>query len=630
MTDTDLEHVRRALGGPTVTPEVLVRALAHEDWRVRHDAVECVRRIHIDGEHVRALFAGLRDRENVSLRNASARALACLGSSVRPHVAAELPALDSDARKLALEVLYEAPDSASISTLLQWTADADTNVAVAAIEGLAFARESDPAALREASNHVLALLGQALPPERLAACCATLSEIGPPLPDPLFAKLYVESSLRALLLTAARGSTGAFAVAQAVAEVRARSSLASVALENLTELLRAGERELLVHAGVNAELGLLANTGANLALRAFCLEDSALSELCETAALRDTVLLDALQNYGAAALSPLLSRLRQDPSLDLTPGLLHLESSFDVRTLAQLCSVVSERISSALLDDVTEDLLHLLARVWRRLGGDDAVPLTAPAIAVLAEDATLDVLGRAVLTLVDASVPLRREVSRTPRLSPLQNLHEPGGALPCMHADDAFLREIGAKYAVIPEHLELLRVLALDEDPAVSDAATERLCTPEGVPVLESLAREHTRGVNQRRFLRALGKVAPAKVLELAPTASYGVGELYAIVEVLAPLSSAHAVLIQRGLATGDPELITAMLRHTSPTALSPEIIALMDHPEVAVQRQAAHLLAHESAHRESVRARLARMPSAHERGAIREALMLPKLREHR
>jgi HEAT repeat protein len=117
-------------------PELLMRALSDDDWRVRKEGAAVAPILEPRAEIVAALVAALGDRVNIALRNAAVEALVAIGAdSIAPAVDA-LASLDADGRKLAVEVLGGVPDMRGVHALQRALADDDANVRAAAAEAL--------------------------------------------------------------------------------------------------------------------------------------------------------------------------------------------------------------------------------------------------------------------------------------------------------------------------------------------------------------------------------------------------------------------------------------------------------------------------------------------------------------
>lgn len=138
---------------------LLLRALGDSDWRVRKEAAAVAPRIEGRIETIAALVSALHERDDVGLRNAAVEALVAIGTdAVGPTIRA-LGELDADGRKLALEVLAGIQSEDAVRALARSLDDEDTNVRVAAAEGLGRAGGVGDAARRIAIEALVSALG---------------------------------------------------------------------------------------------------------------------------------------------------------------------------------------------------------------------------------------------------------------------------------------------------------------------------------------------------------------------------------------------------------------------------------------------------------------------------------------
>jgi HEAT repeat protein len=145
-------------------PRLLVRALGDLDWRVRKEAVAAARSFLASKEVLAALVRVLGPGDDVGLRNAAVEALGAFGTLAVDALAAAMPELDADGRKLAAEALARSGDAAALS-VLESMLDDEPNVRAAAIEAVATVGTADvdrAAALLErclVTDDTLAALG---------------------------------------------------------------------------------------------------------------------------------------------------------------------------------------------------------------------------------------------------------------------------------------------------------------------------------------------------------------------------------------------------------------------------------------------------------------------------------------
>jgi HEAT repeat protein len=152
---------------------LLVRALGDEDWRVRKEGAKIASGVEPRDDVVTALVAALSEKENIGLRNAAVEALIDIGTdSVVPATRA-LEELDSDGRKLAVEILGGIPDVRGTHSLANALSDPDPNVRVAAAEALGSAAVAGEAARK----HAVLALTQALSSEETLVKLAALEAL---------------------------------------------------------------------------------------------------------------------------------------------------------------------------------------------------------------------------------------------------------------------------------------------------------------------------------------------------------------------------------------------------------------------------------------------------------------------
>src|SRR5438552_703135 len=82
-------------------PDLLLRALGDNDWRVRKEAGQAASALGPSQALLDKLVMALFPGDNVGLRNAVVETLAAFGRSAVPPVVSALPSLDADGRKLA-------------------------------------------------------------------------------------------------------------------------------------------------------------------------------------------------------------------------------------------------------------------------------------------------------------------------------------------------------------------------------------------------------------------------------------------------------------------------------------------------------------------------------------------------
>jgi HEAT repeat protein len=117
-------------------PELLLRALADDDWRVRKEGTLVAASLERREEVVASLVAAMEDVVNIGLRNAAVEALVAIGPDAVGAILEAFGRLDADARKLAVEVLGGVADARGTAALVRLLSDEDPNVRVTAAEAL--------------------------------------------------------------------------------------------------------------------------------------------------------------------------------------------------------------------------------------------------------------------------------------------------------------------------------------------------------------------------------------------------------------------------------------------------------------------------------------------------------------
>lgn len=179
----DPEERRRAVGriaelSPAARVAPLLSALGDNDWRVRKEAIGITAELGPEPELLTALADVFLPGDNVGLRNAAVEALGGFGSFAVETLAARVPELDADGKKLAIEALGRSGEPAALDVLGPLVADPDPNVRVAALEALGAigGSRSDEARVLLSSR-----VGASGPLETLAAL-ESLAMIGAGLP----------------------------------------------------------------------------------------------------------------------------------------------------------------------------------------------------------------------------------------------------------------------------------------------------------------------------------------------------------------------------------------------------------------------------------------------------------------
>ena len=246
LDSSDAEERRRAtarLGRleSTATVEPLVKALGDQDWRVRKEAVQAAQVLGPLPRLLRELVRLFRPGDNVGLRNAAVEALSSLGPNAIDVIAAEVPSLDADGRKLAVDTLARTGDASALMVLRILVSDADANVRAAAVEAVAAV---GAAAHEDAAQLLERCLSSDDEFVRLAAL-AGLNQLEVVVPWPRLEAL-VDHPVLARPALAAAGRSGDPAAAAVLAQGLEdfRGSLWRSALEALADYARLGPATL--------------------------------------------------------------------------------------------------------------------------------------------------------------------------------------------------------------------------------------------------------------------------------------------------------------------------------------------------------------------------------------------------
>jgi len=116
--------------------DLIRRALADDDWRVRKEAVAFITRSAPGPEAIASLIDDSVQEEEIGLRNASAEALGGIGEAAVDAIIARLPQLSPGGRKILLEVVGGSRDSRATQVLIEGLTDSDSNVRVGVAEWL--------------------------------------------------------------------------------------------------------------------------------------------------------------------------------------------------------------------------------------------------------------------------------------------------------------------------------------------------------------------------------------------------------------------------------------------------------------------------------------------------------------
>jgi len=231
------------VSGPEAA-ELLVRALGDEDWRVRKEAAVVTPSLERRKEVVAALVSALKETVNIGLRNAAVEALVAIGPDALSATVGAFALLDSDARKLAVEVLGGVADLRCTVALSQALEDEDANVRVAAAEALGNAALAGEESRELATQSLVQALSTRGPFLKLAAL-ESLARLGARLPWSIVEPYVADPLLRRYAIAAACGSREPDAVcALALATGDGSPTIAREAIVALGELVAAGPQNV--------------------------------------------------------------------------------------------------------------------------------------------------------------------------------------------------------------------------------------------------------------------------------------------------------------------------------------------------------------------------------------------------
>jgi HEAT repeat protein len=307
-------------------PDLLLRALADDDWRVRKEAAAMAPALDRREEVVAVLVAALEETVNIGLRNAAVEALVAVGPDAVGAVVEAILRLDADARKLAVEVLAGVPDARGATALMRSLADDDSNVRVAAAEALGNASLAgeEPRAL--ATQALVASLVTSDTFLKIAAL-DSLARLEVELPWSIFEPYARDPLLRRHAIAAAAGSREPDAVrALATATGDASPTIAREAIVALGDLVVSGPDEAVLLDLAREALRLTPSGQANARRAALDAEDTRaragalvllglLRDVGDLASLVEALAEDgvaeradfALRLFGPTAVGPLLA-----------------------------------------------------------------------------------------------------------------------------------------------------------------------------------------------------------------------------------------------------------------------------------------------------------------------------------
>jgi HEAT repeat protein len=495
-------------------PDLLLRALGDDDWRVRKEGTLVAPALERREEVIAALVAALEEVVNIGLRNAAVEALVAIGPDAVGAAIEALARLDEDGRKLAIEVLGGVPDGRGTSALTAALTDDDANVRVAAAEALgnaALAGEDS----REAATE--ALVGTLATSDTLLKIAAldSLARLESRLSWDVFEPCAADPLLRRHAIAAAAGSREPRAArALAMATGDRSTTIAREALLSLGDMLAAGSEEDPLIDCARRALGPLGHESARRA--AIDVEDAraragALVVLGLFRCTADVpILVDALGDdtvaeradrairlFGPTSVAPMLATAR--------------ESKPDVRALALSLAASLEgadldQVRRAVRDALEGDTVEVLSSALEALGvlGDDDDLRRAAGLLWHADERVAAGATNAISQLAARHVDAARAL--------LRDAHPPGDplVLGCI-----LLGAIARAQPLADDDVRLLERAMAHGDPQVRRAAIDALAQAGGEAAADIVAfalADDERDV-KLAAVRALGRLGHADAL---------------------------------------------------------------------------------------------------------------------
>ena len=445
LADDDAEVRRRTIAelpGAWVEGvlELLTRALADSDWRVRREAVARVVDWPDADAAVAALRRTLRDEDDVGWRNAVVEALIGIGAAAVDPLIEELAGTGAH-RKFVVDILGAIGESKAVAVIVELLDDDDANLRVSAAEALRdLGGELAVGALRgclvreDLQLRVAALDGL----DALAARIA-VAELLPSLGQPILRK----SGLRVL------GWSGDVAAVGPLIEAlndsrRPLHAVCVVALANLVGNASGADRAAMVEAIASLPASTRANVAAVLASPEIAARRAAAAVLGAAGAVDAVPMLaeamadpemartcaEAIASLGSAALAPVVAtaadaddELRVDlfdliatlgPSGVAVEELLVAGAEHEdeevaaaaVHALGELIELSGEvevavTLARALQDDSIEDVAGAAATALGRLGGRKLVAESGAWLESALDSSAAEVRAAAALALAE-------------------------------------------------------------------------------------------------------------------------------------------------------------------------------------------------------------------------------------
>jgi len=587
-------------------PELLLRALGDDDWRVRKEGAAVAPSLDRREEVVAALIAALEETVNIGLRNAAVEALVAVGPEAIGAVVEAVPALDADARKLAVEVLAGVPDARGTGALVRCLSDEDANVRVASAEALGNASLAGEESRELATQALVAALVTSDTFLKIAAL-DSLARLEARLPWSLFEPYTKDPLLRRYAIAAAAGSREPDAV-RALAHATGDTSptIAREALVALGDLVLAGPDDAALLDVARAALRLTPEGQSSARRTALDAEDTRaragallvlglLRDIGDVASLVEALAEDdvaeradlALRLFGPTAVGPLLASASFSSS-HVRVAAFALVASLEGADVVTVRAALRHGLEDRSLDVLAGAVEALgpigdaedLSRISRMVSHED------PRIAAMATNAISEIAARHV----DSARALLLE--KRPGQDPL--------ALACI-----LLGAIASTQPLAPDDVKLLERAMAHDDARVRRAAIEALARSGGEAagdaVVFALAdEEHEVKLAAVRALGRLHRPEPlARVVAhtrdpvLIATALRALGEADA--ERALAAASPLVLHADAAIACAAVEAVGQLASPRNPSSLAPAcedaLFAALDHPDAEVVKLALSLV---------------------------------------
>lgn len=495
-------------------PELLLRALGDEDWRVRKEGTLVAPALDRREEVIAVLIAALEETLNIGLRNAAVDALIAVGPDAVGGTIDALGRFGPDARKLAIEVLGGIAHPRGTAALASALTDEDANVSVAAAEALGGAALAGEESRELATQALVDVLGASNVFLKIAAL-DSLSRLSARLPWSVFEPFFRDPLLRRYAVAAASGSREVPAVrALAMATSDPSPTISRDALVALGDLLAGGPLDDVLVATARESLDRVGHDNARRTARDA--EDSRaragallviglLQQAADVPLLVDALADDevaqradmAVRLYGPAIVRPLLSFAR-DAAPPLQAAALALAASLEGADVSEIRSASRESLKSQ-STEVTSCAVEVLGAIGDASDLRRAAKLVDHSderVAAAATNAVSELAARHV----NAARALLRE-SRPPQ-DPI--------VLGCI-----LLGAIASTQPLVDDDIHLLERALEHDDPQVRRAAIEALAQTGGSVAADAVVFALSDEEREVQFaaIRALGQLGHAEPL---------------------------------------------------------------------------------------------------------------------